>query len=153
MSFPGGAVVKNLPANAGDTKDMGLIPGSGRSPGVGNGNPLQYPCLENSQDRGAWWAILHGVAKSWTRLRDWVCSMHKHTHIRAWTEVRSNRDKTYLRPGIKTRDLPVSLAVFFLLLLFALKLKSWLDNWKPWLWLSETHLWGWPHECATWAVA
>ena len=66
MSFSGGAMVKNLPANARDTKDMGSIPWSGRSPGVGNGNPLQYPCLENSKDRGAWWAIVHGVAKSWT---------------------------------------------------------------------------------------
>ena len=59
-------MVKNLPANAGDAKDVGLIPGSGRSPGVGNGNPLQYSCLENSMDRGAWWATVHGAAKSWT---------------------------------------------------------------------------------------
>ena len=58
-------MVKNLPANAGDAKDVGLIPGSGRSPGVGNGNPLQYSCLENSMDRGAWWATVHGAAKSW----------------------------------------------------------------------------------------
>ena len=54
--FPGGAVVKNPPANAGDTGDVGSIPGSGRSPGTGNGNPLQYSCLQNSMDRGAWWA-------------------------------------------------------------------------------------------------
>ena len=52
-------------ANAGGTRDVGLIPGSGRSPGEGNGNPLQYSCLENSMDRGAWWATVHGVAKSW----------------------------------------------------------------------------------------
>ena len=52
--FPGGTVVKNMPANAGDTGDMGLKPGSGRSPGGGNGNPLQYSCLENSMDREAW---------------------------------------------------------------------------------------------------
>ena len=51
---------KNLPANAGDTRDMGLIPGSGQSPGVGNGNLLQYSCLENSMDRGAWQATVHG---------------------------------------------------------------------------------------------
>ena len=50
--------------------DSGLIPGSGRSPGEGSGNPLQYSCLENSTDRGAWWATVHGVAKSWTRLSD-----------------------------------------------------------------------------------
>ena len=60
-----GIVVKNPPANAGD---MGLIPGSGRSPGVGNGNPLQYSFLENSTDRGAWWATIHGATKSQTRL-------------------------------------------------------------------------------------
>ena len=56
-------VVKNPPANAGDTRDAGLIPESGRSPGRGNGNPLQYSCLENLMDRGAWWAIVHGVIK------------------------------------------------------------------------------------------
>ena len=51
-----GSVVMNLPANAGD---IGLVPGSGRSPGEGNGNPLQYSCLENPMDRGAWWATVH----------------------------------------------------------------------------------------------
>ena len=74
---PGGSVVKNPPANAGDTGDMGLIPGSGRSPGGGNSNPLQYSCLENPMDRGAWWAAVHGVTKNWTRL-----SGQTHTHIR-----------------------------------------------------------------------
>ena len=58
--FPGGTVVKNLPANAGNGKDMGLTPGLGRSPGVVNDNPLQYP-LEDSMDRGAWKATVHGV--------------------------------------------------------------------------------------------
>ena len=53
MEFPGGTVVKNLPANAGDVRDMGLIPGSGRSLGVGNGKPLQYSCVEHSMHRGA----------------------------------------------------------------------------------------------------
>ena len=62
--FPHGSVVKNLPANAGDAGDVGLIPGSGRSPGGGNGNPLQYSCLENPMDRGAWWATAHGVTQS-----------------------------------------------------------------------------------------
>ena len=60
MGFPGGSVVKNTPANVGD---MGLIPGSGRSPEGGTGNPLQYSCLENAMDRGAWWATVHGVAR------------------------------------------------------------------------------------------
>ena len=54
MGFPGGTVVKNLPASAGDTGDVGLILGPGRSPGVENDNPLQYSCLENSMDGGAW---------------------------------------------------------------------------------------------------
>ena len=63
--FPGGSVVKNLPANAGD---MGLIPGLGRSPGEGNGNPLQYSCLGNPMDREAWRAAVPGVTKSQTRL-------------------------------------------------------------------------------------
>ena len=62
----GGAVVKNLPANAGDIGDSGLIPGLGRSPREGNGNPLQYSCLENSMDRGVWQATVHGVANSQT---------------------------------------------------------------------------------------
>ena len=60
-------MVKNLPANVADT---GSIPGLGRSPGEGNGNPLQYPGLGNPMDRGAWWAMDHGVAKSQTRLSD-----------------------------------------------------------------------------------
>ena len=59
-------VVKNPPANAGDVRDAGSIPGSGRFPLGGHGNPLQYSCLENPMDRGAWWAIIHGVAKSQT---------------------------------------------------------------------------------------
>ena len=59
-------MVKNPPANAGDIRDMGLIPGLGRSPGGGHGNPLQYSCLENPTGRGAWWATAHGVTKSWT---------------------------------------------------------------------------------------
>ena len=59
-------MVKNLTANAGDAEDMGLIPGLGTSPGEGNGNPLQYSCLENPLDRGAWQDTLHEVAKSQT---------------------------------------------------------------------------------------
>ena len=70
MEFPGGALVKNLPANAGDTRGAGLIPGLGRSPGLGNGNSLQYSCLENDVDSGAWQATVHGVANSWPRLSD-----------------------------------------------------------------------------------
>ena len=65
LGFPGGSVVQNPPTNAGDA---GLISRLGRSPGKGNGNPLQYPCLENSMERGDWRATVHGVAKSQTRL-------------------------------------------------------------------------------------
>ena len=59
-------VIKNLPTNAGDIRDVGLIPGLGRFPGVGHGNPLQYSCLENLRDRGAWWATVHRVTKNQT---------------------------------------------------------------------------------------
>ena len=67
MGFPGGSVVKNLPANTGDAIS---ISGLGRCPGGGHGNPLQYSCLENLMDRGAWWATVHRVTKSQTQLRD-----------------------------------------------------------------------------------
>ena len=62
-------VIKNPPANAGDIRDAGLIPVSGRSPGGEHGNPLQYSCIENPMDRGAWRAIVHGVSKSQTGLK------------------------------------------------------------------------------------
>ena len=61
MGFPSDSVVKNLPANAGD---LDSIPGLGRYPGEGNGNPIQYSCLRNPMDRGAWWATVHGVARA-----------------------------------------------------------------------------------------
>ena len=70
--FPGVSVVKSPPTNAGDPRDSGSIPGSGRSLGGGNGNPLQYSCLEQSMDKGAWWATVHGVMKSQTHLSDWA---------------------------------------------------------------------------------
>ena len=76
LGFPG---VKNLPAHIGDAGDMGSISELGRSPGVGNGNLLQYSCLENSMDRGAWQATAHGVTKSQTQLT--LCKYtHTHTH-------------------------------------------------------------------------
>jgi len=64
--FPGAAVVKNLPADVGNARDVGLIPGSERSPGEGNGNPLHYSCLENSMNRGAWEATVHSVPRNQT---------------------------------------------------------------------------------------
>ena len=73
-------MIKNQPAKAGDAGDLGSIPALGRSPGVGLGNPLQYSCLENPTDRGAWWATVHGVAETQTRLST-------HTHARDTTEL------------------------------------------------------------------
>ena len=79
IGFPGHSVVKNPPANAGYP---GLIPGSGRSPGEGNGNLLQYSCLENPVDRGTWWATVHRVAKIWIWLSSWAC-----THIYIYIDI------------------------------------------------------------------
>ena len=79
MDFLGGSEVKESACNAGD---LGSIPGSGRSPGEGNGNALQYSCLENPMDGGAWWATVHGVAKSRTRLSDFTHSLHSLSAIR-----------------------------------------------------------------------
>ena len=73
-------VVKNLPANAGDVRDTGSIPASGRSPGGGNGNPLQYYCLENPMDRGAWQAKVHMVAKNQIQLKWPRMHTDKHNH-------------------------------------------------------------------------
>ena len=72
LSWEVSLVVKIPPATAGDIRDLGSIPGFGRSPGGGHGNPLQYSCLENPMDRGAWQATVHGVPKSWTCLSDWA---------------------------------------------------------------------------------
>ena len=74
LGFPGSSVVKNPLANAGDTRDAGSIPGSGRSPGGRRGNPLRYPCLETPMDRGAWRSAVHRVTQSQTRLKQ--PSMH-----------------------------------------------------------------------------
>ena len=71
-------MVKNLPANAGDIRDVAWIPESGRSPGGGHGNPLQYSCLEKPMDRGAWW-LQSSITKSWTRLKQ--LSTHTQVYI------------------------------------------------------------------------
>ena len=70
MGFPSGSVVKNQPTNAGDSRDKSSVPGLGTFPGEGNVNPLQYSCLGKPMDRGAWWATVHGVAKSQAGLCD-----------------------------------------------------------------------------------
>ena len=69
LGFPSGSVGKEFTSNAGDRRDVGLILGSGKPPGGGNGNAFQYSSLGNPTDRGAWWAMVHGVAKSRTRLK------------------------------------------------------------------------------------
>ena len=73
MGFSGGSDGKE---SAFDAEDLGLIPGLGRSPGEGNGTPLQYSCLKNPMDGGAWWAAVHGVTKSWTRLGNFTFTFH-----------------------------------------------------------------------------
>ena len=70
MGFPHGSADKESTCKAEDTGNMGSIPGSGRSSGEGDGNPLQYSCLKNPMDTGAWWATVHEVTKSWTCLSD-----------------------------------------------------------------------------------
>ena len=93
LAIPGGAVVKYLPANAGDARDTSPIPGLGRSPGGGHGNPLQCSCLENPMDRGAWRTPVHGVAKSWTGLSDLTPTQEEFVNLVAvlqqvmWQEI------------------------------------------------------------------
>ena len=83
-------VVKNPVANAGDTRVMDLIPGSGRSSGVESGNPFQYSCLENPMDRGAWQATVHGVAKSQIQLSRYLLCMHIHSKILCEMPISTN---------------------------------------------------------------
>ena len=92
--FPGDSVVKNLPANAGDTGDEGLIPEMGRSPGEGNGNLLWYSCLEKPMDRGTWWATVHGVAECGTWLMGWACMQ---SHIKDWSSNSTANDAVLAR--------------------------------------------------------
>ena len=78
QGFPGGSEVK---ASAWNVGDLGSVPGMGRSPGEGNGNPLQYSCLENPMEGGAWQATVHGVAKSWTRPSDFTSLLDVYGYI------------------------------------------------------------------------
>ena len=89
--------VKNLPANAGDVRDTGSIPGLGRSPEEGNGNPLQYSCLENPMDRGAWLAIVHRVTKSRTQLKQLSTS-----HLNSGFNPKGGMIQIYLCLGISS---------------------------------------------------
>ena len=76
VGFPGGAVVKNLPAKAGDLRDLCSIPGSGRPPGEGNGNPFQDSCLKNPMNRRAWWATVQSVTKSQTDMTEQLSPLY-----------------------------------------------------------------------------
>ena len=87
MSFPGGTMVKNLPASVGNAGDAGSTPGSGRSPGGGNGNALLYSCLENPMDRGAWWAPVQGVTKNQTQLSK-PSSAYQCTMLAVWRDAK-----------------------------------------------------------------
>ena len=101
-------MVKNPSANAGDTGDVSLIPGLGSSPGGGNGNRLQFSCLEKLMDRGAWRATIHVVPKSQTHLKNYVhvcmythTHTHTHTHTQSFgksTEIMSNSKKKRIKP-------------------------------------------------------
>ena len=105
VGFPGGAVVKKPPTSA---EDLDLIPGSGRAPGGGNGYPLQYSCLENPMDRGAWWVPGHGVAKSRTQLKQ--------------LSIHSIQLLNLLGPSRRPKPLPwILLSPFLLSALFALR--------------------------------
>ena len=97
-------VVLNLPAKAGDTKNMDSIPGPGRSPGGGHDNPLQYFCLENPLDRGAWWATVHRVAKSWTQLKPLSACVHARARTRTHTHTHA-RTHTHRKMTESLRDL------------------------------------------------
>ena len=110
--FPHGSVVNKPPANAKDAGEEGSIFGSRRSPGEGNGNPLQYSCLGNSMDRGSWQAIVHGVVKSQT----WL-SAHTHTHTHTVF-------KTYCVPATFTRYLAISTFKHLLLRNIPLKVQQ-----------------------------
>ena len=112
--FPGGAGGKEPTANAEDTRDVGLNPESARSPGKGNHYPIQYSCLENPMDRGAWWATVHGVAKSWTQPRQ----QHAHTaHC-----IPNNRHKSPVVDSHWTDSGHTHLLN-----------PSWLEGWKVWV--------------------
>ena len=102
--FPGGLVGQDSTCSAGDTGDAGLIPGLGRSPGEGHGNPLQYSCLDNAMDRGAWRATVHGVARSRTQQKP-----SEHTHIDTWAwdaSLDAHKLKQYPLPAAKTAPPP-----------------------------------------------
>ena len=96
-------VVKNPPANAGDVRDVGSTPGLGRSPGVGNGSPFHYSCLENPMDKGAWWATVHGVSKSGTQLKGpgTHTQISGHTHSASWVKSQPTTHSPLTLPELR----------------------------------------------------
>ena len=133
-------MVKNPPINAGDISDMGLIPESGRSPGGGHGNPLQYSYLENPRDRGAWWATVHGVTKSWTQVKQlskqaymYVYLIHFAVHLKQTQHCKSTKFqwKNYLKTMVTPSDPPRTL---------------WQED------ASSGYMFYWCHWAGTWAV-
>ena len=107
MGLPSWLSDKESAASAGDTGDVGSIPGSGRSPRGGNDNPLQYSCLGNPMDRGAWWATVHGVAKSQTGLRNCACTycLLYHNSLCPFSFLSSHRTKAPSPLGVGQGDL------------------------------------------------
>ena len=119
--FPHGSVVKNPPDHAGDAGDAGSIPGSGRSPGGGNGNPLQFSCLENPMDRGAWRAKVHEVTKSQTQLSDWApmksysnTGTHCDIWVYQWLTIRNHWLLWPLLPSLVQNNSPPAFALWIL---------------------------------------
>ena len=98
-------MVKNLPTKAGEVRHSGWIPGSGRSPRGGHGNPLQYSCLENPMDRGAWWAAVHGVAQSRTRLKQLSTQVQVGVGPLCFVTAESRDARAALQPFICCRGL------------------------------------------------
>ena len=114
--FPGGSDGKNPFA----MWDLGWIPGLGRSPGGGNGNPLQYSCLENPMDRGVWWATVHGIAKNQT----WWVTKHTHTHRFLCIDYDANSSFkicVYLNINNKTHSIYFYMSIKFLIYLHILR--------------------------------
>ena len=142
LSFPGGSEVKASTCNAGD---LGSIPGSGRSPGEGNGNPLQYSCLENPMDRGAWWATVHRVSKSRTRLSDFTFTFLHHSFF-IHSSVDGHLDCFHVLSIVSSAAVNIGVQVPFWIIIFSGYMPSsgivgWYGSFFPSLdWYSQCSL-------------
>ena len=119
LFFPGGSLVKNLATNVADPRVWDLIPRLGRSCGEGNGNPFQYPCLENPMKRGAWWAMVHTVTNSWT-----------HFYFNSTLNVWQNSPVKPSSPGLLfIGRFLITESIFLLIIsLFRLSISSWFSS-------------------------